>query len=452
MKLATLLCATLLGLGAANASDGTLDLNEALDLLKKQNLEIKAANYDVRSAQESASQAWGQHWGTLDFIQNFSRSDDALNVFGFKLTSREATFGDFGFAQFDSNNPEILSVAPEDLNYPEARNFFQSKLEYTLPLYVGGKISAYVEAAEEMERLKKLDKTKLLNEKIYETRKAYYDMRLLDEALANLRTILENIETLEAMTKSMIKEGYAKQTDLLEVQAKKSNVTRSIRQMEANEDLLYHYLSFLLNQPVKTIALPGSDVSMPQLETAQIIKSNIDVKRAKTGLKIRESMKDAAMAGFLPTVGMQANVQTAADSFDNYAADKGSYTVGVQLKWNLFSGGSDYAGYEKARLEALKTKTQIELAKKGIALQVDKIHTEIKSLDYEVDALAKELALAKEIYASYEERYREQLASMSDVVIKQSQQLEKVLALLEVKNKRTERVFALEKLANGVTQ
>jgi outer membrane protein TolC len=236
------------------------------------------------------------------------------------------------------------------------------------------------------------------------------------------------------------------------VQAKKSNVTRSIHQMEANEDLLYHYLSFLLNQPVTSIALPDSDVPMPQLETAQIIENNIDVKRARTGLKIRESMKDVAMADYLPMVGMQANVQTAADGFDHYAADKGSYTVGVQLKWNLFAGGSDYAGYEKARLEALKTKTQIELAKKGIALQVDKIHTEIKSLDYEIDALAKELALAKEIYASYEERYREQLASMSDVVIKQSQQLEKVLALLEVKNKRTERVFALEKLANGVTQ
>ncbi|MEJ2468427.1 MAG: TolC family protein [Campylobacterales bacterium] len=441
-----------MGFGTANASDGTLNLNEALDTLKKQNLELKAAQYDVKSAEESASQAWGQHWGSLDFIQNFSRSDDALNVFGFKLTSREATFGDFGFAQFDNTNPGILDVAPEDLNYPEERNFFQSKLEYTLPLYVGGKISAYVEAAEEMERLKKLDKTKLLNEKIYETRKAYYDMRLLDEALANLKTILGNIETLEKMTQSMIQEGYAKQTDLLEVQAKKSNVTRSIHQMEANEDLLYHYLSFLLNQPVTSIALPDSDVPMPQLETAQIIENNIDVKRARTGLKIRESMKDVAMADYLPMVGMQANVQTAADGFDHYAADKGSYTVGVQLKWNLFAGGSDYAGYEKARLEALKTKTQIELAKKGIALQVDKIHTEIKSLDYEIDALAKELALAKEIYASYEERYREQLASMSDVVIKQSQQLEKVLALLEVKNKRTERVFALEKLANGVTQ
>ena len=41
---------------------------------------------------------------------------------------------------------------------------------------------------------------------------------------------------------------------------------------------------------------------------------------------------------------------------------------------------------------------------------------------------------------------------MSDVIIKQSEQLAKVLELLQVKNKRTERVFALEKLANGVEE
>jgi len=453
MKITTLIWTAALGFcTAAGAAEMALTLDSALERLKAQNLEIKAAEYDEQSAEERASQASGKHWGSLDFIQNISRSDDALNVFGFKLTSREATFGDFGFAQFDSTNPAILTVAPEDLNYPGDRNFFQSMLQYSLPLYVGGKISAYVGAAENMQRLRHLDKIKLQNEKIYETRKAYYDMRLLDEALANLHTIYNNIGTLEAMTQSMIKEGYAKRTDLLEVQAKKSNVARSIHQMEANEALLYDYLSFLLNEPVSAITLPDSDIPMPQLDAQQIIANNIDVQRAQTGLKIRENMEDAAFADYLPTVGLQADVQTAADSFEHYAADKGSYTVGVQLKWNLFAGGSDYANHEQARIESMKSKTQIELARKGIALQIEKIHTEIKSLDYEIDALSKELALANEIYANYEERYREQLASMSDVVIKQSQQLEKVLSLLEVKNKRTERVFALEKLANGVTQ
>jgi hypothetical protein len=38
---------------------------------------------------------------------------------------------------------------------------------------------------------------------------------------------------------------------------------------------------------------------------------------------------------------------------------------------------------------------------------------------------------------------------MSDVIIKQSQQIEKILQLQQVKNKRNERIFALEKLANG---
>ncbi len=464
MRIATILCTTMLSLSAANVTySDTLDLDTAIELLKAQNLELKAADYDIQSAREQRDRAAANHWGTLDFIQNVSRSDDAGNVFGFKLTGRQANFGDFGAEEFMSNFGKcqggdmaacgaMYTQPPEDLNNPADRNFFQSKLEYTLPIYVGGKISGYVHAAEEMERLKRLDKTKLLNEKIYETRKAFYDMRLLEEALANLNTIASNIKTLEETTRSMIEEGYAKKTDLLEVQAKRSNVERSIHQMQANEALLYHYLSFLLNQPVRKITVPKSDVPMPSLDNEKIIENNIDVRRAETGLKIHESMEEVSRAGYLPIIGMQANVQTAADKVDNYALDKGSYTVGVQLKWNLFAGGADDAALQQARIATLKNRTQIDLAKKGIALKIDKIHTEIESLDYEIDALKHELALAKEIYASYEERYREQLASMSDVIIKQSQQLEKVLALLQVKNKRTERVFALEKLANGVTQ
>jgi hypothetical protein len=38
---------------------------------------------------------------------------------------------------------------------------------------------------------------------------------------------------------------------------------------------------------------------------------------------------------------------------------------------------------------------------------------------------------------------------MSDVIIKQSAQIQKILQLQMAKNKRIERIFALEKLANG---
>ena len=436
--------------GTTLPGEHDLTLDEAIEILKEDNLEIKAAQYELQSTQAKTAQASAMNWGTLDLILNTANSDDAGNVFGFKLTSRQATFGDFGFADFDMTNPDILTVKPEDLNNPGSTNFFQTKLEYTLPIYVGGKISGYTDISRSMEKMQGLEKDKTVNDKIYETRKAFYDMGLLEQAIKNLSTINENIIRLENTTQYMIKEGYAKRIDLLEVQAKRSNVERKLHEMKANEDLLYHYLSFLLNREVKQIKVPESEVKASAFTTEEILDRNVDIKKAETGLQIRRRMVDVSQSGYLPMVGLKADVQSSAIDLDDYdMIDNGSYTAGVQLKWNLFSGGSDANKVQEAKVNALKTKTQVELAKKGIALQVDKIRTEIASLDYEIGSLGKELELSTEIYKSYEERYREQLASMNDLIIKQSEQIEKVLTLLEVKNKRNERVFALEKLANG---
>jgi len=454
MKLiSSLLAASLSLYGTALSGQHSITLDEAIEILKQDNLEIKAAQYELQSAQAKSGQASAMNWGRLDLIFNAANSDDAGNVFGFKLTSRQATFGDFGFAEFSLTNPDILSVKPEDLNNPGSTSFFQTKLEYTLPIYTGGKISGYTDISRSMEKMQNLEKEKTVNDKIYETRKAFYDMALLEQAIKNLATIDENIKKLEATTEFMIKEGYAKRIDLLEVQAKRSNVQRKLNEMKANEELLYHYLSFLLNREVKDIAVPESDAKETSLSAEEILNNNVDIKQAQTGLDIRRRMVDVSHSDYLPTVGLKADVQSSALKLDDYAMiDNGSYTAGIQLKWNLFSGGSDSEKVQEAKVNALKTETEVELAKKGIALKVEKIRTEIASLDYEIESLNKELELSNEIYRNYEERYREQLASMNDLVIKQSEQIEKVLTLLEVKNRRNERVFALEKLANGEKQ
>nr|WP_321268561.1 TolC family protein [uncultured Sulfurimonas sp.] len=446
-----------------NASENTsnaLTLDEAIEILKSENLEIKTASLDVDSAKAEVQTASGNHWGKLDFIQDYANSNDAGNVFGFKLTSREAEFSDFGFSEFfDSmnsgamNTPAgqqvLLKTQPHDLNYPDARNFFQSKLKYEVPLFTGFQISSYVDIMESMTKMKKLEKSQVINEKIYQIRKSFYDMALLRNSTKNLNTILTNIETLEDMTKEMIDVGYAKKVDLLEVQAKKGNVQRLILQMESNQKLLYHYISFLLNQKVQNISTPASGVSMPMCSNEDVLSNNIDIQKASTGLEVRKSMVDVSKSSFYPMVGAFAEASTADDTFFGDADDHKAYTVGARLTWNIFNGGIDDANVEKSRIEQIKTKTQVELAKKGIVLQVAKIRTEIKTYDAEIASLEKELTLADEIYKNYEGRYREKLASMSDVIIKQSEQIQKILELQMAQNKRNERIFALEKLANG---
>ncbi len=467
------MCLTTLLLHAQEASTTpALTLQDALEMLKTQNLEIKAATLEADAAKKEAKTVSGKNWGKLDLIQDVARSNDAGNVFGFKLTSREATFGDFGFSEFlggvgqvlgtsnDFNtfktymtNPQtgqqLLDTAPTDLNYPGYRNFFQTKLKYEVPIFTGFKLSSYEDIMNSMAKLKTLDKEKVEKEKRYQLKKSFYDMGLLDASIKHMQVIHKNIEILENTTKEMIQAGYAKNVDLLEVQAKKANVERLLSQMEANKQLLYHFISFLLNQKVEKIIPPTEPVPMPSYTDEYILTHNLDIKKASTGLHITQKMIDASEADYYPMVGAFAEAATADDTFLGDASDHKAYTVGARLTWNIFNGGIDKAKIEKAKIEKLKTAAQVELAKKGIILQVAKIRTEIESLDSDIASLKKELDLANAIYQNYEGRYKEQLASMSDVIIKQSQQIEKVLKLLQVHNKRTEKIIALEKLANG---
>ena len=459
-KIVSMLFAALL----LNASDiaytKSLTLDDALEILKSENLEIKAASLDVDSAKAEETTASGNHWGKLDFVQDFANSDDAGNVFGFKLTSREANFGDFGAEEFMNNMgacqggdttacSNMYTTPPEELNNPESRNFFQSKLKYEVPLFTGFQISSYSDIMSSMTKMKTLEKSKVINEKIYQVRKSFYDMALLKESAKNLTIILQNIETLENMTQSMINVGYAKKVDLLEVKAKKGNVSRLVAQMDSNQKLLYHYISFLLNQEVTSIETPSAIVTPSSLSDEEILSSNLDIQRASTGLEIRKSMLDVSKSSYYPMVGAFAEVATADDTFLGEAGDHMAYTVGARLSWNIFNGGIDSANVEKSQIAELKTKTQIQLARKGITLQVAKIRTEIQTFDEEIESLKSELALADEIYKNYEGRYKENLSSMSDVIIKQSEQIQKILQLQMAQNKRNERIFALEKLANG---
>jgi len=447
-------------LSANAATTDALSLTQALEILKSQNLEIKAAKLDIESAKAEADTVSGMNWGKLTFTQDFARSNDAGNVFGFKLTSREANFGDFGADEFMANFGlcqggdmaacnAMYTDPPQNLNYPGSRNFFQSKLKYEVPLFTGFAISSYTKIMNEMVRLKKLDKKKVFNEKSYELRKSYYDMALLDSSIKNLTKILNNINTLENTTKTMIDVGYAKRVDLLEVQAKKGNVERLLVEMEANKKLLYHYISFLLNQKVAKIIPPKSEVAMPNLSDKDVLKHNLDIQKATTGLEIRRSMLKSSQAAYYPTVGAFGEVATADNTFLGDANDHKAYTVGARLSWNLFNGGIDSAKIEKSKIEKMKMQSQLALAQKGIALKLAKIRTEIESSDAQIASLEKELALANAIYENYEGRYKEKLVSMSDVIIKQSAQIEKILQLQIAKNKRTEKIFALEKLANG---
>ena len=426
-----------------------LSLENALEIMKSHNLELKISKFDEEMKAHEAKVAEGNNYGKLDLKVQALRSNDAGNVFGFKLKSREATFGDFGFSEFDmSGQTNPLPVAPKALNYPDARNHFQTTLTYMVPLYTAGKLDQYGKITKALHIMSQLDTDKLLNEKVFQTTKTFYDISLVDQYIHNLGSIVSNIDRLENIVSNMKEEGFAKDIDALEVKARKSEAQSMLSKAKYNRVLAYQYLSFLLNNKVESIQNLDTTAPMPKVVKEEVQENNLDIQKAKLGLKITDMAIELQKASFLPTVGAFGEYGSSDDKAFNEFIDKDFYTVGLQLEWNLFNGNIDKHNLEKAKVENMKVREQVELAKKGICLKVRKLLTEIKSKDAEIESLTTQLDFANKVYENYQERYQEGISSISDVLIKQSKELEVLLKLLTAKNDRNAKVFEVTSIIN----
>jgi outer membrane protein TolC len=450
---------------ALSAGVKNLSLHQAMQMLDKNNLELKISRFTEQMKAYEAKAAKGHNYGKLDASITAMRSNDAGNVFGFKLQSREANFGDFGFDEFlnplgqaigaaaNGQMPQdmsgLLSVQPDSLNYPKTRNHYQTKISYMLPVYTGGKLSEYGRITSAMHRMSQFDTQKLVNEKVFQTKKAFYDISLVNNYISNLSKIIRNIKRLESIVYTMKKEGYAQDIDVLEVQARKAEAESMYNQAKLNRDLAYQFLSFLLNTEVSSIKRVNDMAPMPRINKDEVESNNIDIQKALLGLQITRMALNVEKANFLPTVGAFAEYGSADNEFLNEFRDKDSYTFGVQVTWNLFNGGIDAANLERAKVNYMMVQDQVELAKSGIGLKVKKLQTEILSANADVKSFNKQLKFAKRVYENYRARYKEGIVSISDVLIKQSKELEMLLKLLTVKNKRNTKIFELNSILNA---
>jgi len=221
-----------------------------------------------------------------------------------------------------------------------------------------------------------------------------------------------------------------------------------LSQASFNKKLAYQYLSFLLNHKADSIQPINNLAPMPNLNETDIYNSNIDIQKAKLGLEVTGMAIKVQEANFLPTVGAFGEYGSTDNKPLNHFIDKDFYTVGVQLEWNLFNGHMDQHNLEKARVENMKVQEQIELAKKGTYLKINKLLTEAKSKDALVKNLQVQLDFASKVYRNYQERYKEGLNPISDVLVKQSKELEVLLKLLTAKNDRNAKIFEITSLTN----
>ena len=375
--------------------------------LQEQKLNIDSSKLDIENV-DSLS------YGKLSLSEEMSRTNNAGYVFSYKLASREASFRDFGFTQ----QSEGIDVQPTDLNYPEDRNNFNTKLTYDIPLFTGFKLSNQKDILKLQEKANNIKYNLDVKELEFEVLKAYNSAVVAKDFIKALEKAKEAIVFMRNAAMAFHKEGLVTKIDVNEAKVYEANINSQLLESKNNFQLALAYLSFLSSDETITDVqeLKNLYFKFPNEKElyTQALENRDEVKMQDIQVNASKKNIDIAKASYYPTVfsrleyGYNDNTLTVDTDKDYYMAMVG---ISITLFDNTRSieKQKSQIEYQKASLNQEKLKDAIKLELKKAMLNLE---TKEKVLEEKIEAKT----LANDILEQAELQYKNRLISMTTLL------------------------------------
>ncbi|MHB0973358.1 MAG: TolC family protein [Thiobacillus sp.] len=448
LKLLDVLC---LMAFATAAQAETLDFAQAVQRALAQNPDIIIAGAQIGQAQAAVRQSEGARLPKLTASVNVTRTNDALNAFGLKLSQRNATFNDFGAAEF--TGPAALNVAPQNLNHPDPVNNFNARLEAQLPLYTGGMIEGYSEQARAYLRAARQGDALARQKVIFDVLRAYegvHAARAYEEVARQGRSAAESyVKTVD----SLFKGGVVVKSDLLSARVHLEDVKVQQAQAENAVQQALDQLHLLLGMPLAEPLDVAGEVEVRPLAgkladyQAEALKSNPGLAALRNQLDAAQAAIKVARAGKYPQAGLLARFDT---NDDNVGFDAHSYTLGGQVSWQLFDGGVTSGAIQRARASRDELAAKLGQAENGITYQVAEAWRRADEAQRRVAARELAVSQAEEAQRLVEKRYASGVTTITELLGAQAQldktRADLVAARYELKVQRASARLAVGRL------
>ncbi|MBP7148160.1 MAG: TolC family protein [Acidobacteria bacterium] len=400
----------LLVAAAPAAAQPTLTLERAIEIALANNPGIGVADAAVEVAAAGVQEAAAQRWPRAQVEETFFRTTNPVFVFG-NLLGQEA----FGPQHFD----------PAFLNQPPELNNWNSRLSVTQPLWTGGRIARGLAAARQAGVAAEADRERSRERVIHDVIGAYTGAVL---AASQLDVAREALETARAHTKLVSDLRQAElvvQSDVLQAQVRESEMDETVIRAESGLAIARAALNAALGRDLDEPYELPRDVAVelpaePDLErlTGQALQQRSDLRAAGARERAAAEMVRVARGSYLPEVGASGMYEANAEDF--IGADGSNWSVAVAARWTLFDASATRARVRRAVAE----ERQAERMRSGLELQagleVRQAYHELRAARERVARAHRAAELAREGLRIVEDRYREGLTTLVELLAAQT--------------------------------
>ena len=143
---------------------------------------------------------------------------------------------------------------------------------------------------------------------------------------------------------------------------------------------------------------------------SEALVKNPNINMLQQDLKSAGLQTKLAVSNFVPSVGAFYNYSRTVDQFNLLYKDffdrEYTWSLGLQFRWNLFNGFSDYLNVQKAKINEKIVMEQIDDTKRNVVSSIKALVDNLQSYKEIIDINKENLESAREQYRLAQERYR----------------------------------------------
>lgn len=382
-----------------------LTLEQAIETALKNNPGLKAVDAQVEEARAGMTRSSSGFLPKVTVSETWSRSDNALMVFGTKLNREIVGLPDF---------------APDAINHPEPLSNYNTRLAVIQPVFNGGKEYTGVRQARLVRDAAEQDRERTRQETAFKVIKAYYGVLLAKEyhrvALQSLETSSANVRLADARYKA----GAVLQSDLLRARVQEAEVKEMLTRSGNGVQLAAANLNFVLGVPQDASYEPAGELTARERanELAALsggaLTKRPDLAALELNRKSAEAGVSQARADYVPSLNLMGQADWNSARFGG--DDAKSWAVMAVLQWNLFDGLVTQANVRQAAARADRMRALEEQMRSAVELQVKQAYYDLEASIDRIQTASSSVQEAEEGLRIVQKRYEAGMTTLVDVL------------------------------------
>lgn len=312
----------------------------------------------------------------------------------------------------------------KNIDMPHFGNNFAIEARQTV--YAGGAVSSGVRQAELGRRQAELDLQKNVQEVRFMLAGDYLELYRLDNQAKVLRKNIELAGQVIADMKVRHEQGTALKTDITRYELQKDRLGLSLAKVTDARKIINHRLVTTLHLPAGTEITP--DTTLLQRQVAALNErdwqqtataNNVDLMQAETAIRQGEQKVKLERSELLPHVSI-----IAADHLDGPVTIEvpvldnnfNYWYVGIGVSYNISSLFKNNKKLKRAKQDLRTAHERRRLAQEQVENAVQAAYTDFMTAFTELDVQRNNVRLADENYAVTDNRYRNGMALLTDML------------------------------------